>query len=408
MIPHVLGSLAWAFLAGGPLFLHAAPIGNDDSFSGAVEKAVLNLQSIPASMTFEQAEPALDKALEWLVSGQNEDGSWGTGAMDSTMELGFSVESFYAWQVASHALACMALLECEETPERRAALEKGLDWLVSTRIPKRGNHWDVDFAWSTLYGLVAVTRAAQDSRFGTDDWAGRLAERGRAFIGLLEHTQTPEGGWAYYDDPPFSQRPKWATSFCTALILPALRASEELGWLRDEKVRLRAIEYVRRCAMPGGAYAYDFTVRPRIDGGEHINRVKGSLGRIQVCNYGLRDSGVEWVTLDKIRAGLEDFFRHHRFLEVARMRPIPHEAYYANAGYFYFFGHYYAAEAINALPEAERETFHARLRPHLVKVQFEDGSTSDFLISRYMKTASTSYLALALQLGRPAGESSNP
>jgi hypothetical protein len=78
---------------------------------------------------------------------------------------------------------------------------------------------------------------------------------------------------------------------------------------------------------------------------------------------------------------------------------VPHEAYYANAGYFYFFGHYYAALAINELPQTERESWHAKLRPHLVKCQYDDGSTSDFLHSRYDILASTAYAAMALDLG---------
>jgi hypothetical protein len=83
------------------------------------------------------------------------------------------------------------------------------------------------------------------------------------------------------------------------------------------------------------------------------------------------------------------------------MRPVPHEAYYANAGYFYHFGHYYAALAIEELPAAEREAWHAKLRPHLAKCQYDDGSTGDFLHSRYDILASTAYMALALDLGLP-------
>ena len=60
---------------------------------------------------------------------------------------------------------------------------------------------------------------------------------------------------------------------------------------------------------------------------------------------------------ERIETGLEQFMEQHRFLDVARMRPIPHEGYYANAGYFYFYGHYHAALAINCLPEAEREAW---------------------------------------------------
>ena len=90
--------------------------------------------------------------------------------------------------------------------------------------------------------------------------------------------------------------------------------------------------------------------------------MKGSLGRIQVCQWALRSCGDESVSRKDLRDGLARFLEHHRFLDVARMRPIPHEAYYANAGYFYFFGHYYAAKAIELLPVDEQEEWHARLR----------------------------------------------
>ena len=49
------------------------------------------------------------------------------------------------------------------------------------------------------------------------------------FLDILRKNQIPTGGWAYYDNPPYSRRPKWATSFCTALVLPALeRALDNL------------------------------------------------------------------------------------------------------------------------------------------------------------------------------------
>jgi hypothetical protein len=105
------------------------------------------------------------------------------------------------------------------------------------------------------------------------------------------------------------------------------------------------------------------------------------------------------VTDEKIREGLTRFFDDHRFLDVARMKPIPHEAYYANAGYFYFFGHYYASQAINCLPIAEREPWHAKLRAKLVPVQGQDGSSIDFVGSFYSYTYATSFATMALQAG---------
>ena len=100
-----------------------------------------------------------------------------------------------------------------------------------------------------------------------------------------------------------------------------------------------------------------------------------------------------------MRTGLEQFFEHHEFLHVARMRPIPHEAFYANAGYFFFFGHYYAALCIELLPAAEREAFRRQLRTKVLQTQRADGSYSDFLGSSYMVVSSTAFATLALQAG---------
>ena len=365
----------------------------------AQETEIRRAADVPETLSAEQARGSLERSLRFIVASQNPDGSWCGSAPDSVKELGYSPETYYTWQLGGIELALMALMECESTPERLAALEKGMDWLCATRLPARGSDWDVDYMWPSLYGVVATTTALAHPAFGGEAWQRKLAARGREFSAILERNQVPQGGWGYYDDPTFTERPKWATSFATAIVLPSLAAAQRHGWIADEGLRARAIEYVKGCALPNGAYEYDLNPIPRLHGGEHINNVKGSLGRIQVCNWALRSVGVPWVTYEKLREGLGLFFEHHRFLDAARMRPVPHEAYYANAGYFYFFGHYYCALAINELPATEREAWHAKLRPHVVKCQYDDGSTGDFLHSRYDVLASTSYAAMALDLG---------
>lgn len=353
---------------------------------------------VPETLGPEEAREALERSLDWLVTNQNEDGSWASSALEGTLELGFSVETFYAWQVAANALACLTLRYAPETSARRAALERGLRWLDETRPQKRGNDWDIDYVWGGLFTFALATEFADDPRFQEGEWPARVERIGKRGFTILERNQIPEGGWGYYDDPIFSQRPKWATSFSTATVLPALQRGEALGWVTDRKIRERATRYVSLCALPNGAYAYDLSVIPWV-GGDSINDVKGSLSRIQVCNWALYSVGEKKVTVDKLRTGLEAFFEHHRFLDVAYMDPVPHEAYYYNSGYFYLFGHYYAARVIELLPEAEREGWHARLRPHLVKVMRADGSSTDFLTSSYMRVAGTAFAALALELG---------
>lgn len=352
------------------------------------------------------ARTAIGRGVKFLIDKQNADGSWGTSTPESQYELNYSNASFYAWKVAGGALSTMTLMTVDETPERRAALERSLDFILKTDRPKRGSEWDVDNNWAALCTFTLLVQAAQDPRFQAEPWKSRIVARGEEYAAHLLANQDPKGGWGYYEGPVVSRRPTWSTSFATALVVPALfDARNKLGWkFVDETMAKRALEYVRACALPNGAYEYDLNPIPRISGGEMINNVKGSLSRIQVCNWARRKAGDPLVTDDKIREGLTNFFEYHKFLDVARMKPVPHEAYYANAGYFYFFGHYYAAQCINLLPAAERESWHAKLRAKLAPVQGKDGSSIDFIGSFYSYTYATSFSTMALQLGVQAPE----
>jgi len=355
--------------------------------------------AVPETVGVDDARSAIARGVAWLTKNQREDGAWGTSSLELLQLEIFSIETHYAFQIGANALAVRALLSVEETPERRAALEKGIRWLCTTEMPKRGNDWDVDCSWSAVCGFDALARVALDERFREGEIHKLATARGKEFYALLEKHQDPLGGWGYYEGPVVSRRPTWSTSFTTALVVPALAAAAKLPWDVDPKVTERATAYLRNCALPTGAYEYDLNPIPRVNGGEGINAVKGSLGRMQVCNWARRRAGDKLVTDEKLRAGLEAFFEYHPFLDVARTKPIPHEAYYQNAAYFYLFAHCYAAFAINELPAAEREAWHARLRPHLVKVQSTDGSSFDFLGSTFMTTAGTSFAVLALQAG---------
>jgi len=150
---------------------------------------------------------AADRAIDYFVRTQNHDGSWGSTSCETTFEASFAVETHYAWSVAAHGLATMALLAADETPERRAALERAVRWLCNCRMTQRGSTWDNDAVWGWIYGTVATTAVAMDQRFQTDAWRGPVAFRGREFAGWLAKNQEPLGGFGYYDDPPYTRRP---------------------------------------------------------------------------------------------------------------------------------------------------------------------------------------------------------
>ncbi len=355
------------------------------------------------SVATEAAAAALsiERAQQYLLDTQNPDGSWGTSTVESLFEIEYSNASFYSWKVAGAALAFMAMARVEDPPRVREAMTRTLEWLLAARPPQRGNDWDIDSNWAHLYCFQALVEAARDGRFAQGDLPERVRAGGLAYYDRLEKNQDPLGGWGYYEGAVISRRPTWSTSFATACVIPSLVEAKSIGWPIDARVTHWAVKYVKRCRLPSGAFEYSLSPIPRFDGGEHIDDVKGSLSRIQVCNWALCKAGEGEVSPDWVRQGVEAFFREHKFLFVARLKPIPHEAYYRNAGYFYYFGHYYAAEMINQLPVEEREGWHARLRTHLVRTQRTDGSFLDFPGSTYVPVACTAFAIMALEAGLP-------
>ncbi len=76
---------------------------------------------------------------------------------------------------------------------------------------------------------------------------------------------------------------------------------------------------------------------------------------------------------------------------------MPHEAFYQNSGYFYFFGHYYAAQVIELLPADERVALWPQLRHEIIKMQQKDGSMWDYDHHAYDRPYGTAYGVMALQ-----------
>jgi len=157
---------------------------------------------------------------------------------------------------------------------------------------------------------------------------------------------------------------------------------------------LRAL---RRCRLPNGAYDYNVSAIPSTRGLTGINQIKGSLCRIQVGNLALRICGDEDEVKDEqMDVGLEQLMRHHKFISLARGRPFPHEAYYANSGYFFFYGHYYAAGVIELLPREMRLSWWPRLVEKLLATQESDGSMWDYSFFSYHRIYGTAWTASVL------------
>ena len=346
--------------------------------------------------TAEEVRAAIDRGLALLVREQNRDGSWG-GPRNKTFTDSFANAATHdAWIAGTTGLVATALVETGKTAEAQSALDRGLEYLVRNAPVKRPAEWDIDNVWGMIYGLQGLSRAMASPRYSSSPRREALREAALILLEDLARYQSPNGGWAYYASPGSAWRPEWATSFTTAVGVLALLDARAAGLPVNEKVLQAAVRTVKRCRLPTGAYTYSWSPIPSPGRLTFFDQVKGSLSRIQVGNLALLRAG-ERMPPAELERGLGLFFEHHKFLDCGLRKPIPHEAYYAVAAYFYLFGHCYAAEVIEALPPASRARYWPQLQREVLKTQEPDGGFWDFWISSHTKPYGTAFAILALE-----------
>lgn len=344
----------------------------------------------------EEISTAIQKGLEFLVSDQNQDGSWG-GTSNQTFTSSFGNRATYkCWQIGASALSTRSLMELGASEEEGRAADRGIDFLLDNATIVRPAQWDVDNNWAIIYNLDTLSRALQNKRYLGTEREPLLRKAGATLLEGMAKYQSPNGGWGYYANPSAAWRPEWATSFMTAVGVLALVEAKAAGLPVDEKIFKAGVKALELSHLVNGAFNYSVEAVPSHLRLESINNVRGSLGRIQVGHLALFRAGGD-VDLEDVEWGLEQFLKHGKFLEVARNKPIPHEAYYANAAYFYLFGHYYAAQALQLLPAEKRAKFAPYIQDGFMRCAQKNGSMWDFWIADNTKPYGTSFGIMGLE-----------
>jgi hypothetical protein len=172
-----------------------------------------------------------------------------------------------------------------------------------------------------------------------------LKEKLQAAIRLIVTTQNPEGGWRYQ---PVPNDADISVTICQVM---ALRAARNAG-IKVPKITIdRAIDYVKKSQEPDGGFAYMLTSRgsafPRSAAGVACLYYAGLYGAPEIVK------GVKYL-----------------------MERLPGNAENAN-DYHYYYGNYYATQALFMTGGDDWAKFWPDLRSDVSKKQLANGSWAD-------------------------------
>jgi len=355
---------------------------------------------------------AIERGVDFLLETQFPHGGWGSIASKKVYRIYAPIPGAHlAFRTAVTSLALLALLESRDqfTGERRQRIEASLDqgqaWLLThaghlRRAAPDGmadqlgytlyNVWGHAYAIQALAGLHARAAGTQNKALRKE-----LIELMAYQARHLASCATINGGWTYYDSLARTKRPSDSSmSFVTATVLIALQQAKPLGVEIPEKRTRQAVAALKRQRLPDFSYLYGEYLKnhPRMG----INRPAGSLGRSQACNLALRLAGDRQVTDAVLTTWLNRLFARNGWLSMGRKGQKPHESYFMIAGYFYYYGHYYAAQCIEQLPADQRPYFQDHLAHILLPLQEKDGSWWDFPLYNYHQQYGTAMAVSAL------------
>ena len=352
-----------------------------------------------------ELEGAIRRGVDFLLHRQNANGSWGSSSSTRPEEVYAPVPGAHqAFRAAVTSMCISALIETgDPRVEVAHAIDRAEAWLmehlpaVRRQVPiqvEPGFKGCLYNNWTHAYSLQALALPLK-RHAGDQDRSAKIRKLMAQQIDMLRRYECVDGGWCYYDLEVQTELPAGSTmSFVTAAVLVGLRAAKDSGVEVPKRLVDRAMASIRRQRKADFSVIYGEYLKNQPM--RLVNRPMGSLGRSQACNVAMRLWGDPKVTDQVIRVWLDWLFARNFWLDAGRKTVIPHESYCQVAGYFYYFGHYYASLCIEQLPEAERPPYRDQLAHILLRVQDKDGCWWDFPLYDYHQQYGTAFALMSL------------
>jgi len=345
----------------------------------------------------QQIDKAIRRGVDFLLERQNENGSWGAARNTKSLNIFAPVPgAHHAFRAGTTSLCLAAMIETGgDRPEVIRSIRRAEAWMFEN-LPnlRRATPTAIYNNWGHAYSIQALVRM-----LGRKPDDKRRCEKIRALIeqqiDRLTRYECVDGGWCYYDFDYQTQRPGGSTiSFVTATVLVALAEAKQVGIDIPERPVERAVASLVRQRKPDFTYCYGEYLKMAPMHG--VNRPGGSLGRSQACNVAMRLWGDELVTDQVVETWLDRLFARNGWLDIGRKRPVPHESWFSVAGYFFYYGHYYAALCIEQLDPSDQARHQDQLAHVLIALQEKDGSWWDYPLYDYHQQYGTGFALMSL------------
>lgn len=286
------------------------------------------------------AQQSIDRGLAFLASLQNDDGSFGSGTV-------------FSHNIAVTALSGIAFVSAGNTPGRgkygkhvNRALEYILDhvgpngFITARDTSPHGPMYDHGFATLFLAEIYGMSPTPE------------LRDKLSLAIKLIINTQNKEGGWRYQ---PVRGEADISATVCQVM---ALRAARNCGLFVPKETIDDCVQYVQKCQNPDGGFRYQL--------------VSGSPSAFP-------RSAAALVTL--YSAGVYEGRAIERGLKYIEGYTPTGEVFRHENNYFY--GHYYAAQAMWHAGGEHWNRWYPAIRDELLLRQMPDGSWPDSICNEY-------------------------
>jgi hypothetical protein len=352
----------------------------------------------------DELEQSLRRGVDFLVESQNPDGSWGSAHKTKDLNIFAPVPGAHlAFRSAVTAMCVEALIQTgafATNARARSALDLGEAWLLKY-LPevRRADGMAIYNVWSHAYGIQALAQMHRRAH-GNRPRQQQIKDLIVGQIDRLRRYESVDGGWGYIDFRVKSQRPATSSlSFVNATVLIAFHDARQIGVKIPDNIVQRAVAGIERQRKNDHSYLYGeyLQMQPMMP----VNRPAASLGRSQVCNLALRLWGDTNITDVVITNWLGRLVARNEWLSFGRKRPIPHESYFQVAGYFFYYGHYYAALCADQLDAVRARGYKDQLAAIIIPLQEKDGSWWDYPLYDYHQAYGTAFALMTLARCRP-------